>query len=58
MINPPVSQRLADAYCAYLSAKTLEGQVSAWAVFRALCQKENLEPVSVAKQLNPWKKSL
>lgn len=57
VINPPISQRIADSYVRYLSAQRMDDQAAAWSVFRALCKKEQKDPVDTAKQLNPWKKS-
>jgi hypothetical protein len=56
-MSTPVAQSLADAYHAYLSARRMDDQIAAWAVFRALCSKQGLESVAVAKRLNPWRKS-
>lgn len=56
MNNLPVSQSLADAYHAYFSAQRSDDQVNAWKAFRALCSEQQLDPVEVARKLNPWRK--
>jgi hypothetical protein len=52
----PVSQAVADAYHAYSSAEISADAIRAWSAFRAACRAEQLDPVEVARCLNPWRK--
>ena len=52
----PVSQAVADAYHAYSSAEISADAIRAWRTFRNLCRQQHLDPVEIARLLNPWRK--
>jgi hypothetical protein len=52
-----VPQTVADAHHAYLSAERSDDAIKAWRTFRSICREYQLDPVEIATQLNPWRKS-
>jgi|HubBroStandDraft_2_1064218.scaffolds.fasta_scaffold2558994_1 hypothetical protein len=44
------------AHHGYQSAQRSDDAIQAWRTFRALCRQQDLDPVEIARLLNPWRK--